>query len=188
MSEEHNLSEIKFKKGDKIVRFGRVYEIFKITEDENPVTEEEETIIHFKPLYETQANQSLICAIPVDNLDKTSIRQPMSKEEMEELLDFLKSKIEMKKRFNTRQAKEILKSNDAEKISLILKKLAIVRRDPDTNFTYTKKRVFRQGLKRLQEEVALVMGMDLSETRTMLLDILKEQAVISFPLDEEEDE
>jgi RNA polymerase-interacting CarD/CdnL/TRCF family regulator len=112
----------------------------------------------------------------------------MSKEEMEELLDFLRSKIEMKKRFNTRQAKEILKSNDAEKIAMILKKLAIVRRDPDTNFTYTKKRVFRQGLKRLQEEVALVLGEELEDTRKMLLDILKEQAVISFPLDEEEED
>ncbi len=181
------MSDQEYKVGDKIVRFGRVYEIFKVTEEENPETGESEKLIHFKPVYETQANQSLICAIPVSNIEKTNIRRPMSEDGVEELLDLLRSKIEMKKRFNTRLAKEILKSNDPEKIAMMLKKLAIVRRDPDTNFTYTKKRVFRQGLKRIQEEIALVKGMEIEETNELIKDILKKQAVKSFPIEEDEE-
>jgi RNA polymerase-interacting CarD/CdnL/TRCF family regulator len=99
----------------------------------------------------------------------------------------LKGKIEMKKRFNTRLAKEILKSNDPQKIAMMLKKLAIVRRDPDTNFTYTKKRVFRQGLRRIQEEIALVKGMEIEKANQLIKDILQKQAVKSFPIEEDED-
>ncbi len=177
-----------FKKGDKLVRFGRVYEIFKITKEENPDTEEKEQYIHFQPVYETQANRSLVCAIPISNIEKTNIRRPMSVEEVDKLLDLMMDKVDNPtKRFNTRQAKEVLKSNDPRKISLILKRLAVVRRDPDTNFTYTKKRIFRKGMKRLQEEIALVKDMDIDETSQMLRDLLKKQAVKSLPLDEDEE-
>lgn len=179
------MTQQQYKVGDKLVRFGRVYEIFDITKEENDKGEPEK-IIHFKPVYTTQANRSLICAIPISNIDKTNIRAPMSEEQVDELLDLFKSKIDMKKRFNTRQAKELLKSNDPDKIAMILKKLAIVKRDPDTNFTYTKKRVFRQALKRVQEEVALVKGIELEEAHKMLKDILERQAVKSFPIEEEE--
>ena len=93
----------------------------------------------------------------------------------------------MKGRFNTRLAKEVLKTNEPEKIAMMLKKLAIVKRDPDVNFTYTKKTVFRQGLKRLQEEVALVKGISLEEARKKLIKMLQSQAAQSLPLDENDD-
>jgi RNA polymerase-interacting CarD/CdnL/TRCF family regulator len=192
MSEENQEKQTKkYKVGDKIVRFGRVYEIFKVTEE--PVLEGEgtEEIIHFRPVYETVANKSLICSIPAENVEKTNMRQPLSKEEVEELIDFLRETIEMKKRFNTRQAKELLKSNDPDKIAMILKKLAIVKHDPDTNFTYTKKRIFRKAIKRLQEEIALVKDMDLDETEKMLTEILDKQGIASMdkygPDEEDED-
>ena len=188
MSEEKNTKKKDFKKGDKLVRFGRVYEIYKVSNEEDPETGEKERYIHFQPVYETQANRSLVCAIPISNIDKTNIRQPMSEEEEDELLEMRMEMVEdQTKRFNTRQAKEVLKSNDPRKIALILKRLAVVRRDPDTNFTYTKKRIFRKGMKRLQEEIALVKKMELEETSQMLRDLLKKQAVKSLPLDEEED-
>ncbi|KUK79303.1 MAG: Transcriptional regulator [Microgenomates bacterium 39_7] len=181
------MTDHKFKIGDKIVRFGRVYEIFKISIEENPDTGEDEELIYFKPVYESQANKTLICAIPVSNIDLTNIRLPMSEEECDNLLDLLDSKYEMKGRFNTRLAKEVLKTNEPEKIAMMLKKLAIVKRDPDVNFTYTKKTVFRQGLKRLQEEVALVKGISLEEARKKLIKMLQSQAAQSLPLDEDGD-
>ncbi len=181
------MSQEKFKVGDKIVRFGKVFEIFKIEKEENPETGEEEDFIYFEPAYESQANQTLKCSIPVSNLELTNIRRPLSEDEVDKLLDYLKSKIEMEGRFNTRSAKETIKSNEPRKIAEILKELAIVRRDPDTNFTYTKKRLFRKALKRLQEEVALVKDMSLQEAQDMILKILIEQAKKSFSLDEEDD-
>lgn len=191
MPEENEEKQTKkYKVGDKIVRFGRVYEIFKITEE--PVLEGEgtEEIIHFKPVYETIANKSLICSIPSVNVEKTNMREPLSKDEVEELIDFIGETIELRKRFNTRQAKELLKSNDPDKIALILKKLAIVKHDVDTNFTYTKKRIFRKALQRLQEEIALVKDMGLEETRKMLTDILDKQgkaSVDKYGTEEDED-
>lgn len=181
------MTDEKFKVGDKIVRFGRVFEIFKMAQEENPDTGEEEELIYFRPVYESQANRTLICAIPISNIELTNIRRPMSEEECDKLLDFLDSKYEMKGRFNTRLAKEVLKTNEPEKIVMMLKKLAIVKRDPDVNFTYTKKTVFRQGLKRLQEEVALVKEIPLEEARKRLIKLLKSQAVESLPLDEDDD-
>jgi len=182
------MTDKKFKVGDKIVRFGKVFEIFKTSKEENIDTGEVEEMIHFKPAYETNANQTLICCIAVSNLDLTNIRRPLTEAEVDKLLDYLKSKIEMKSRFNTRSAKETIKSNEPEKIALILKKLAIVRRDPDTNFTYTKKRLFRRALKRLQEEVALVKGLSLEEAQELILNILQQQTVKSFSLEEDDED
>ena len=181
------MKDCNLKVGDKIVRFGRVYEIFKVAQEENPDSGEVEEMVYFKPLYESQANKTLICAIPVKNLDLTNIRLPICEEECDRLLTLLDSAYEMKGRFNTRLAKDVLKSNDPEKIAMMLKKLAIVKRDPDVNFTYTKKTVFRQGLKRLQEEIALVKGISLEEARKTLICLLKSQAVQNLPLDEDDD-
>jgi len=175
-----------FKKGDKIVRFGRVFEIFKIQAEKNSETGESERLMYFRPVYETLADKTLICSIPINNVDQTNIRRPMSDEQVDDLLTMLVSKIEVEDRFNTRLAKEVLKSNDPGKIALILKKLAIVERDPDTNFTYTKKRVFSQGLKRLQEEIALVKKISLEEACQKLIKLLKRQAVKSFPIEIDE--
>jgi len=185
--EETKMIGCDLKVGDKIVRFGRVFEIFKIAQEENPDTGEKEMMMYFKPVYESQANRTLICAIPLSNLDLTNIRLPMCEDECDKLLSLLDSVYEMKGRFNTRLAKDVLKSNEPEKIALMLKKLAIVKRDPDVNFTYTKKTVFRQGLKRLQEEVALVKGISLEEARKTLIKLLKSQAVQNLPLDEDDD-
>lgn len=175
------------KVGDKIIRFGKVYEIFKLAKEENLETGKEEEVIYFKPVYESQESQTLICSIAISNLELTDIRRPLPEKEIDELLDFLRSKIEMKNRFNTRSAKELIKSNEPKKIAMILKKLAIVRRDPDTNFTYTKKRLFKSALKKLQEEVALVKGISTKEAQEMILEILKKQAAKSFILDEDDD-
>ncbi len=177
----------KLKVGDKIVRFGRVYEVFEISEDENLETGEPEEIMHFKPVYESRANRTLTCAIPVNNLELTDIRLPMSEEKCDQLLKLLDSEYEMKGRFNTRLAKEVLKSNEPEKIAIMMKKLAIVKRDPDTNFTYTKKTVFRKGVMLLQEEIALVKGISLEEARKKVIGILKKQAAQNLPLDEDDD-
>ena len=185
--EETKIDGCSLKVGDKIVRFGRVYEIFKIVEEENPDTGVQEEMIYFKPVYESQANKTLICAIPLQNLDLTNVRLPMCGEDCDRLLELLDSMYEMKGRFNTRLAKDVLKSNEPEKIAMMLKKLAIVKRDPDVNFTYTKKTVFRQGLKLLQEEVALVKCISLEEARKMLIKLLKSQAVQNLPLDEDDD-
>ncbi len=188
MTEEQTQPIEKLEVGDKIVRFGRVFEVFDVTKEKNPCSGEEEEIIHFKPVYATQANQTLVCAIPIKNIERTNIRLPMSDEEVEALLKMMKGTVDdPTKRFNTRQAKEVLKSNDPEKIALILKRLAVVRRDPDTNFTYTKKRIFRQAMKRLQEEIALVKEIEIEEARDLLARILKVQAVESLPLDEDGD-
>jgi RNA polymerase-interacting CarD/CdnL/TRCF family regulator len=178
-----------FKVGDKIVRFGRVHEVFKIEEEKDFETEEMQEVIYFRPMYESSSSRDLICAIPVKNIDKTNMRRPMSDEKLKELMDLMDEKVEdPTKRFNTRQAKEVLKSNNPKKIALIMKRLAVVRRDPDTNFTYTKKRLYRKGMKRLQEEIALIKDMEISETRKMLEKLLKKQAKLSLPLEEEEED
>lgn len=160
------MTEQNFQVGDKIIRFGRVYVIFKITQEE--IDGERQTVIHFKPFYETEATRSLVCSIPVANLDRTNIRLPMSMEKIEELLQVLQHRPPSNHKFNTRLAKEVLKGSDPFQIALLLKQLALVKEDPDINFTFTKRTIFSHGLKRLQEEIALVKGWELTDTKERL--------------------
>ncbi len=174
MSEENPIDK-NFKVGDKIVRFGRVYEIFKITELEAIEDQEPDQVIHFRPVYDSQATRSLTCSIPVSSIDQTNMRRPMSEQEVDELLKEMAQKVAADKNFNTRQAKEVLKMNDPHKIALILRHLAMIRENPNVNFTYTKKRIFRTAMKRLQEEIALVKGWELDEAQKKIQKILQKQ-------------
>lgn len=155
-----------FKVGDKIVDFGQVYRIFKIKKQKNAKGKEE--VIFFKPYFKTKQNRTLICSIPVNNIDKTKIRRPISKKELRKLLKELSQKSDIETPINVSRAREILNLNDPYKTVQILKSLWIEKNDKSTNFTKTRESVFGLSIKRLFEEVAFVNSVSIGKARKQI--------------------
>ena len=147
---------MKFKVGDKLVHSGQIYRIFKI---------EKKKTIFFKPYLKTRKNRTLIYSIPLSNIDKTNIRKPISKKELRPLLKKLSKKSDIKKPINLAQAKGILNLNDIDKTAQVLKSLWIEKNDESTNFSESRKNVFKLLMKQLVEEVACASGIPLVKAR-----------------------
>jgi len=151
---------MKFKVGDKIFHSGQVYRIFKIKRQK--IKGKEEKIIFFRPHLRTRQNRTLVCSLPVNNIDKTNIRRLISKKELRPLLKKLSKKSDIRKPINLVQARGVLSLNDIYETARILKSLWIEKNDKSANFTESRKNVFRLLMKQLVEEVAFVNGTSLS--------------------------
>lgn len=158
-----------FKVGDKIVRFGQVYKIFKIKSTEG----KRGKVIFFRHYFKSKQNKTLIYSIPVKNIDKTNIRRPVSKEELKLLVKKLSKKSDVKKPINLVQARGVLCLNDIYETAQILKSLWIEENDESANFSESKKDVFGLSKEQLVEEIAFVSGISLVMAREKIKRALK---------------
>lgn len=152
-----------FKVGNKIIDYGQVYKIFKIKKEKN-IDGEKETVIFYKPYFEGK-EKTVVCSIPVKNIDKAKIREPILKEELEKILNSLSKTPDIIDRVNTTQLREELNLNNLQKTAQVLKILWIDKNDETTSFTRWKQEVFNMAMERLIEEVALVCDLSLSQAR-----------------------
>jgi RNA polymerase-interacting CarD/CdnL/TRCF family regulator len=153
-----------FKVGDKIVNFGQVFRIFK-SKKKKISKDKEEKIIFFRPYFKNRKNRTLICSIPVNNLDKTNIRRPISKKELRLLLKKLSRKSGVKEPINLAQARGVLGLNDIYKTAQVLKSLWVEKNDESANFSESRKNLFKLLMKQLVEEVAFVGRISLIQAR-----------------------
>ena len=160
-----------FKVGDKIVRFGQLYRIFKIKRQKTKG--KEERTIFFRAYFRTKQNRTLTCSIPVKNIDKATIRRPISKKELKILLKKFSKKFDIKKPISLAQVRGVLDLNDMDETAWILKNLWIEKKDKSKNFSESKKNVFRALKKQLIEEVACVSGISLVKAREKIKAVLK---------------
>jgi len=161
-----------FKIGDKIVHFGRIHKIFK-TEEEEDSRGRVEKIIYFKPYFKTKDKRSLICSIPVANIDKTGIRKPISKQRLAKLLRACAKKTKFQKPINISRAKKILETDELARIVWVLRSLWREKNDESINFTKSRRDVLKNAVNRLKEEVAFVSGLSLRESRKKIKQALK---------------
>jgi len=167
------MSEKKYKVGDKIVDFGRVYRIFKVDNSR----EDEDKIIHFRPYFKTKKDGGMTCSIPVKNLDKTNIRRPINKDRMKEILDQLSTKASDRiSLVETSDAKEVLGINKATKTAITLKELWAEKQDETKNFTRSKEMAFKHLIERLSEEIAFAGNTSLEKAETKIRSALKKAA------------
>jgi len=138
--------KVKFKVGDAIVDFGKVYRIFEMKDKK----------CFFKPLFPTKANEGLVCSIPLKSLEETDIRYPIDKKELKKLLAQISKPIKAERRLNINRNRGIMVSNDIGKTVEFIRRLWSIKIDESRNFTTTKKSAFRILMRRLSEEVALV--------------------------------
>ena len=148
------------KRGDVIVRFGVVHKISRVEKIKNSDGEKSK-IIHFEPLYKNRRNETLKLSIPVDNLDKTTIRLPANKTTLNTELKFLRQEDYDKTPFNQLKVKRTISDNILHELAEVLKTLWEEKRDEDKNFTISKRNTFHMAMTRFKQETAYVLGIDL---------------------------
>lgn len=152
--------------GDPLVRFSTIYEVFKIKEQKKK--NETQRVIYFKPVYTTRKNETLICSIPENSLDKTNIRQPMKNKEIDALLKELSNPEVDQISFKRQSVHKRLNENEAQELVLILKNLWIDKQDEDRNFTISKKTMFANAKKRLAQEIAYVKSLSIEKAERLI--------------------
>lgn len=162
-----------FKVGDKIVRFGQLFRVFKIKKQKNK--NKEEKIILFKPYFKTKENKFLVCSIPAASIDKTNIRKPISKKKLRGLLKELSKRSDVKTPIDISKAKQKLTLNNPKINVQILKRLWKEKSDESTNFSKSKHDIFKLAVGRLVEEVAFVGGISLIKARKKIKTALGEE-------------
>jgi len=151
----------KWKKGDVIVHFGKIHKIFKI--EEKKIDDKKEKVIFFKPVFDTKETRSLVCSIPVSNIEKIGIRKPISKKKLQKFLKSCEKKKEVKSAISLSKAKKIIVSDDLDKIFKILKRLWSEKHKESINFTKSREKVFKNTIKRLRQEVAYIKDISLRD-------------------------
>ncbi len=167
------MNPTKFKVGDKIVDFGRVYRIFKIDN-----TTENDTIIYFKPYFKSKKDGGMTCSIPAKSINKTNIRRPINKLRMNKILKNLSKKtfandINDINVLEITEAKEVLSINKAGKTAKILKRLWLEKQDESKNFTKSKETAFKHLIERLSEEIAYAGNTSIENAEAKIRSALK---------------
>lgn len=162
-----------FKVGDKIIDNGKVYEIFKIKKEKTS-SGVQEKIIYYEPYFENSAGNTLICSVPMRNLDKANIRRPISKKELKKVLKTLSNPVNDEKQIKVPQMRETLCLNNLCKTAQILKRLWVDKNNSSTNFSRTRQELFDSAMQRLIQEVALVDDLPLKEARRKIKEVLTE--------------
>ena len=121
-----------FKVGDMIVRFGEVCQIIRIEQRKNDDGNAEE-ILYYKPYYAEKRISDVIYSIPVKNLSLASIRKPISKKELLDLIKVLSKTIEVDVPFNIIEYKKAFNSNDPYEIAYTLKRIWIEKQEVGRN-------------------------------------------------------
>lgn len=153
-----------FKAGDKIIRSGRAYRIFKIKNKKNGEGKKQK-IVFYKPYFKKQRNCSLICSLPAASIEKAGIRKPISKKELRLLLKKLSQNLKLKTTVDLNKAKDALKKSNLHKATKFLKRLWIEKSDQSINLTKSKQEILKLLIKYLVEEIALVGNISLTKAR-----------------------
>lgn len=164
-----------FEVGDKIIDHGQVYMISKIKE-EKTLDGPKEKIICYEPYFKRRTDNALTCSIPIKNLSKTNIREPISKRQLKRVLSILSETADKEEEINITQMRETLRLNKPYKTTRVLKKLWVDKNNKSTSFSRTRKEVFSLAMKRLSEEVACVSNNSLKEARRKIINALEKGA------------
>jgi RNA polymerase-interacting CarD/CdnL/TRCF family regulator len=157
----------KFKVGDKIVRFGEVCQITKIEKRKNDDGDAEE-ILYYKPYYAEPQTSKVTYSISVKNLSLASIRKPISKKELLDLIKVLSKTIEVDVPINIIEYKEAFNSNDPHEIAYTLKKIWIEKQEKADEISKSKNELYKASMKILVEEVALLKKTTVSKAEKII--------------------
>jgi len=163
----------KFKKGDTIVHFGRINDIFKVKK--RKTEKEEETIVYFRPHYKTKKDKSVVYSIPIGNIDKTGIRKPISKKRLRKFYKKLTIPAKPSNMMNISRAKRMIESGEIKDIITVIRRLWKEKYNPETNYTKSRQRVFKNAVNSLIEEFAFVDGISRRSARKKIFKKLKKQ-------------
>lgn len=153
-----------FKIGDKIVRFSRVWKIFKIEKKKDSNGEMKKTL-HYKPFFAKNLKSKISFSIPVENIGDAFIRTPISKKELKNFLKSLSEKPDLSKPLNLMKTKEELELNDFSKKINILRILHWDQKEKAESFTKSKENILKLAINKLSEEVAFIHKFSLANAK-----------------------
>lgn len=163
--------------GDKVVRLGQVYKIFKI--EKKKTAGKEEKIIHFKPFFKDRSNKTLTVSIPIKNLTKANIRRSISKKGLRKLFQGFSEKTKKEKLIELNEANNALSLNDLHKVVQVMKSFWIGKNKQAMKFNKSQNDIFQLSKDRLEKETASVEGLSLLEARKKIRMALKRITIIS---------
>jgi RNA polymerase-interacting CarD/CdnL/TRCF family regulator len=164
--------EEKLKVGDKIIDFGQVYQIFKI--ESIKTVSDRERIIYFRPFFDKNNNQDLVCTISENSLPMSSIRQPLDEKTVKIILQKLIVPAKSGFIVSFDQARKIIATNDlAAMVDLLRELYSTQAAKEEREFTFSQKRVFNFLVSRVAEEPALVLGQELEVMKEKIKNRLK---------------
>ncbi len=159
----------KYRVGDKIVHFGRIYTIFKMSFDKSL----NEHILYYKPYYKGRGDDTLICSIPTKNIAKTNIRKPISRNKAKKIFINLSKRCEYLDSLDSDVAKSIIGQNKPRKLAETLKHMWYSKNTQEVEFSRTKEKVFELLVSRLSEELAFSAGITPEEASKKIITNLK---------------
>jgi RNA polymerase-interacting CarD/CdnL/TRCF family regulator len=160
-----------YKVGDKIVDFGQVFRIFKIKKEKDS-NGELERIIYFRPYFSQKEKNSIVCSIPVKNIEKAEIRRPISKDKLKGLIKMLKKKKDLDEAPDINKVRELLKTNELLEVVSVIKTLWSDKKKSEV-FSTSKNTVFNSAIDMLAEEFAIVDGVSLEKARKKICSALQ---------------
>lgn len=164
--------------GDPLVRFSTIYEVFEIKEKK--LQDAVRRIVFYKQVYALRQNDTLVCSIPEDSLDKTNIRQPLPESEIDQLLNDLSNPEVEQISFKRNSAAKRLNDNVAQEIVRVIKNLWVDMQNEGRNFSMSKKSTFVAARKRLAQEVAYVKSLSIEEAEELIEDKLTKAGEMTF--------
>jgi len=160
-----------FKKGDFLIDFGQVFKITQVKNIKNDSGSDK--LLVFTPYFKKNNDSDITSSLPLSNLDKTTIRSPLSKKEANTILKILSDKKIKLEVVDVLTAKGVLNQNDPTIVAQTIRKLFLEKNSKDKKFTSSKKYIYQMLITRLAEEIALIYKISLEKAQTKIENKLK---------------
>lgn len=154
-----NLKKLKI--GDVIIRFGQVYKVFKI----------ENATLYYQKFFEGLKQAASILSIPQAAIEKTKIRLPIEKKELDALLGEELQNLKVDLTISLNAIKSILNTDEPKEVMRVLKMLTLMR-DENGKLPFSKREIYDTLLKRFSSEVAFVYQVDEKEAKRLIEEAL----------------
>ena len=157
------------KVGDKIVDFGTVYRIFQLKKRKDGGSKKR---IFFRRYYKNGKAAISEFSLPIENVDMTNIRMPLSKKDVDQLMKQIRKSYRFTKRIDTNNAKDLLKVNDPGEVIRILKNVYAESKKSGENLTKSRRDLLESAFEKLEEEFALALKITVKGARKKIISAL----------------
>jgi RNA polymerase-interacting CarD/CdnL/TRCF family regulator len=157
----------KTKIGKILVDGGSVYIVHKIKLE--VVREKPEKVIYYRPLYKSISNNTLECSIPESNLEISNLKDPHTKAEIKDLMDYLSAKSFKKEDVDLENTTSVLSLNDIYKIAYLIKHFWKEYNTEGVTLTKTKYNLLNHAIDAITEEISHVMGTTLEKGKQAII-------------------
>jgi RNA polymerase-interacting CarD/CdnL/TRCF family regulator len=173
---QDNEKNHEFKVGDHLVKFGKLYKITKIKEEEVADSKKTERILYYRPVYIQRERHNVLCSIPEKNVNKIDIRRPHDKKKLTTFLENLTEITQSENKLKTKKVKTYVYTNNLNDVAYYMKNLWLEKKDPDINYVTSKRRVFEKLLATSKEEIAHVFDISLESAEKRIFEAIEKNS------------